>query len=527
MFYMKSKIFFIVLICLSFLRCLPVYCVSNSETVCGKLQQTDKRNENDIYDFENDDEDEETDNEENSINNTEKKLNEQISKNIFWEDKFYIEQKVNYPESIKINTGINAIAYSCFINFQLFSKEEKYKPKIYSAGLMFTPLFTKNAKNKKFNKALSFYAGGIKKPAVFSRFERPVFSKIKPSHNFVPFPIANLLRLSASQKKLGYAAEFSLPFFNFLFLYMPDKTETGGDFKIHTSFSKIDFKNPLTKLNISFISEFFPKATTKKTAKTEKRYIQLYGTEIIFKSEFFSFDMLGSLEHIPPQKISGAFRSEFLFSYNFFKLDTGFSYREKNYIGSQTGKQKEQFTVFVQPLFLFSFMKFSCSYLFSKVYYSEDKLNSFGADISVIHKNIIYINKLFYSHNIYDFYTELKLKDFVKWFSFARIYGGLHFQSKKINPFCVKKYYAVSEIRFCISNNIRLGIESGFSQKNAVIKRRKKASIIKWQNPEYFGSTYIYFSIKNKKAKHSGALYAKVKNISPVFTITVSYKLSF
>lgn len=513
---------------LFFIFCFVVFnCVlyaEDSKDFFSSLENKEK-NENDFLDSE-DDLEEYEENEKQSYENGyyEKSIDEKIFQNIFWNDKFYIEQKLSYPKGFKLNAGVNAQAYSGFINFQTASKELKYKPEIYSTGFRFTPLFIKN-KNGKLTPAFSFYAGAIKIPKVFYRFENPAFSNIKPSYPMPAFPAVNLLNLSASQKKLGLGTEFALPFFNFLFLYMPDKTETKGDFKIYASFSKRDFENPFMKLNISFVSAFFPKSATKKILQKDKRYAGYYGTEIFFLSEFFSFDVLGALNYIPSLPVSGAFRGEAVFSYKPFSLNFGFSYREKNYTGKQSGKQKEYFVGFIKPQFHFSIIKIAASYSFSRLYNSKENIQSYGIDAFVIHKNVIYKNKLFYRNGIYDYYTELKLKDFTDWFSFARMYASFRFQHKSINPFCVKKYYSGAGLQFNISDKVKLGFESTAGQKNVV--KKKNIPIIEWQKLELSGAAYLRFGIKEKQSSHTGSLYFKLKNTAAFFAVTAAYKISF
>lgn len=522
---MKYKSFFVIF----FVSALTyLYGIEGENFLSDRENQKDGYDEifEQGFDFEEDEEYTEED-------DYEKSTEEKIFFNGMSAGGFFIEQKLRLPKTGRLSAGFNAAAYSGFMSFETDFTESFFKREIYSAGFRFTPLFyfSKTEKTKKLEPAFSIYAGAVKDAYIFTRISKPSFTSIRPSHRMTVFPQVNLLNISHGRKKFGAAAEFALPFFNFSFLFRQDKSEKGGEFKLHTSFSKRDFSNPFTKLNLSFVSLFFPKASTKKEAEKERRYMQIYGAEMNFINSFLSFSALFAVNYFPSAPVSCAFRSEAVLHYDWSGFDLGFnfggSYRGENYKGSRTVKQKEFFFFFARPFFSFGIFKTALSYSVSKIYNGGKLYHSYGADIFTIHKYAVHKMKFFYRNDLYELYSEVKLQNFTEYFAFFKIRGGINLQERNINPFCVKSYSAGTEIQFNIMEKAKLGFEFGVLQKNKIQKRRNKVPIIEWQKEELWAAVYSGFVIKNINTKHGGGIYLKVKNIKPFFEAVGSYKISF
>ena len=90
----------------------------------------------------------------------------------------------------------------------------------------------------------------------------------------------------------------------------------------------------------------------------------------------------------------------------------------------------------------------------------------------------------------------------------------------------VRLYSADALLKINCGGGVKLGVSGDFSQKNAVVKKRKKPPVIQWKEPEFEAGLLLEYGKKLKYIKHSLKTEFTVKGPKPHFLFSILYKIS-
>ena len=132
----------------------------------------------------------------------------------------------------------------------------------------------------------------------------------------------------------------------------------------------------------------------------------------------------------------------------------------------------------------------------------------------------------FYEKEKWQAGAVFKLKKAAFWHEVFSVSTKFVLEDKSVNPFVVRLYSADALLKINCGGGVQLGGSGDFSQKNVVVKRRKKPPVIQWKEPEFEAGVLLEYGKKLKYIKHSLKTEFTVKGPKPHFLFSILYKIS-
>ncbi len=457
------------------------------------------------------------------------------SENPFEVSSFFIENGIMYPWNYTLTAGINTAAVEALARVKTDGKRSGIPLQPHSLGIRFTPLFY--TVNKMLIPALSFYYGAINKAGFMTAFSARTLPLQRPSSAGIRFFPKNTLKLSAANRDISYGLELSLNNFNVMVLAEQEYTVKWPDLHFSALYKTKNLKNGDISAGLALYSSLYLDLYSQFAVKNP-RYNGLFGSRFLFSAltDHGSYKLLfsGSVNvpyENPKPRFAGTAEFGFLGGYAGFNM--GLRARERDFSAVYGKAHTETAVFFFQPKLIFGSFKMDGVYNVvrfyekqSKVQYEKKHRHAGGIDFGFSDSLIVFKTGFFYEKEKWQAEAVFKLKKAAFWHEVFSVHTKFVLEDKTMNPFVVHSYSADMLFKINCGRGVKLGFSGDFSQKNAVIKRRKKLPVIQWKKPEFETGLLLEYGKKLKYIKHSLKAEFAVKGPEPHFLFSIVYKIS-
>lgn len=440
-------------------------------------------------------------------------------------------EKANFSltQSIDLNFNYNLKAEAKNPFFELYAeaKMREYRPKFalipQGFSLKFSPLLYKE--KKQLYPALSFFYGGITKSSFLNLMLLKESFEKKPFYKGIGFAPKYLIGISKSKFDASLGTEFAIKNFNLVFFSEQKPKELWPDLYFCTVYKK---ENETALFNMSFFSSLTNFAYSQFNLKASA-YDQFYSGEFILaeKGTVSSIFLLAGGIKIPYGKISGIGESDFNFlgkaEYNF----------QSEYFEANTGTMFENdgtLKAFFQPKISVDALDLGFSYNFLRKYFEKKKLfknfHSGGIGLGLSFTKCKFSGEVYYNDSSWDLKGQIKIPINLFFNTLFSIKGNTKLEEKSQNPFIVKNYSFLSDIKIKFNKSFNLNISASFMQKNKTVKINKSPYIV-WEKGVFNFSTQAEFIKKTRLTSNSFKGEIILETAKPFIKGSLAYKISF
>ncbi|WP_044981780.1 hypothetical protein [Treponema denticola] len=440
-------------------------------------------------------------------------------------------EKANFSltQSIDLNLNYNLKAEAKNPFFELYAeaKMREYRPKFalipQGFSLKFSPLLYKE--KKQLYPALSFFYGGITKSSFLNLMLLKESFEKKPFYKGIGFAPKYLIGISKSKFDASLGTEFAIKNFNLVFFSEQKPKELWPDLYFCTVYKK---ENETALFNMSFFSSLTNSAYSQFNLKAPA-YDQFYSGEFILaeKGTVSSVFLLAGGIKIPYGKISGIGESDLNFlgkaEYNF----------QSEYFEANTGTMFENdgtLKVFFQPKISVDALDLGFSYNFLRKYFKKKKLfknfHSGGIGLGLSFTKCKFSGEVYYNDASWDLKGQIKIPINLFFNTLFSIKGNTKLEEKSKNPFIVKNYSFLSDIKIKFNKSFNLNISASFMQKNKTVKINKTPYIV-WEKGVFNFSTQAEFIKKTRLTSNSFKGEIILETAKPFIKGSLAYKISF
>ncbi|EGC77105.1 hypothetical protein HMPREF9353_01453 [Treponema denticola F0402] len=440
-------------------------------------------------------------------------------------------EKANFSltQSIDLNLNYNLKAEAKNPFFELYAeaKMREYRPKFalmpQGFSLKFSPLLYRE--KKQLYPALSFFYGGITKSSFLNLMLLKENFEKKPFYKGIGFAPKYLIGISKSKFDASLGAEFAIKNFNLVFFSEQKPKELWPDLSFCTVYKK---ENETALFNISFFSSLTNSAYSQFNLKAPA-YDQFYSGEFILaeKGTVSSVFLLAGGIKIPYGKISGIGESDFNFlgkaEYNF----------QSEYFEANAGTMFENdgtLKAFFQPKISVDALDLGFSYNFLRKYFEKKKLfknfHSGGIGLGLSFTKCKFSGEVYYNDSSWDLKGQIKIPINLFFNTLFSIKGNTKLEEKSQNPFIVKNYSFLSDIKIKFNKSFNLNISASFMQKNKTVKINKSPYIV-WEKGVFNFSTQAEFIKKTRLTSNSFKGEIILETAKPFIKGSLTYKISF
>ena len=440
-------------------------------------------------------------------------------------------EKANFSltQSIDLNFNYNLKAEAKNPFFELYAeaKMREYRPKFalmpQGFSLKFSPLLYRE--KKQLYPALSFFYGGITKSSFLNLMLLKENFEKKPFYKGIGFAPKYLIGISKSKFDASLGAEFAIKNFNLVFFSEQKPKELWPDLSFCTVYKK---ENETALFNISFFSSLTNSAYSQFNLKAPA-YDQFYSGEFILaeKGTVSSVFLLAGGIKIPYGKISGIGESDLNFlgkaEYNF----------QSEYFEANTGTMFENdgtLKAFFQPKISVDALDLGFSYNFLRKYFEKKKLfknfHSGGIGLGLSFTKCKFSGEVYYNDSSWDLKGQIKIPINLFFNTLFSIKGNTKLEEKSQNPFIVKNYSFLSDIKIKFNKSFNLNISASFMQKNKTVKINKSPYIV-WEKGVFNFSTQAEFIKKTRLTSNSFKGEIILETAKPFIKGSLTYKISF
>ena len=440
-------------------------------------------------------------------------------------------EKANFSltQSIDLNFNYNlkAEAKNPFFKLYTEAKMREYRPKFalmpQGFSLKFSPLLYRE--KKQLYPALSFFYGGITKSSFLNLMLLKENFEKKPFYKGIGFAPKYLIGISKSKFDASLGAEFAIKNFNLVFFSEQKPKELWPDLSFCTVYKK---ENETALFNISFFSSLTNSAYSQFNLKAPA-YDQFYSGEFILaeKGTVSSVFLLAGGIKIPYGKISGIGESDLNFlgkaEYNF----------QSEYFEANTGTMFENdgtLKAFFQPKISVDALDLGFSYNFLRKYFEKKKLfknfHSGGIGLGLSFTKCKFSGEVYYNDSSWDLKGQIKIPINLFFNTLFSIKGNTKLEEKSQNPFIVKNYSFLSDIKIKFNKSFNLNISASFMQKNKTVKINKSPYIV-WEKGVFNFSTQAEFIKKTRLTSNSFKGEIILETAKPFIKGSLTYKISF
>ena len=440
-------------------------------------------------------------------------------------------EKANFSltQSIDLNFNYNLKAEAKNPFFELYAeaKMREYRPKFalipQGFSLKFSPLLYKE--KKQLYPALSFFYGGITKSSFLNLMLLKENFEKKPFYKGIGFAPKYLIGISKSKFDASLGAEFAIKNFNLVFFSEQKPKELWPDLSFCTVYKK---ENETALFNMSFFSSLTNSAYSQFNLKAPA-YDQFYSGEFILaeKGTVSSVFLLAGGIKIPYGKISGIGESDLNFlgkaEYNF----------QSEYFEANAGTMFENdgtLKAFFQPKISVDALDLGFSYNFLRKYFEKKKLfknfHSGGIGLGLSFTKCKFSGEVYYNDSSWDLKGQIKIPINLFFNTLFSIKGNTKLEEKSQNPFIVKNYSFLSDIKIKFNKSFNLNISASFMQKNKTVKINKSPYIV-WEKGVFNFSTQAEFIKKTRLTSNSFKGEIILETAKPFIKGSLTYKISF
>ncbi|UTC97922.1 hypothetical protein E4N83_06530 [Treponema denticola] len=440
-------------------------------------------------------------------------------------------EKANFSltQSIDLNFNYNLKAEAKNPFFELYTeaKMREYRPKFaliaQGFSLKFSPLLYRE--KKQLYPALSFFYGGITKSSFLNLMLLKENFEKKPFYKGIGFAPKYLIGISKSKFDASLGAEFAIKNFNLVFFSEQKPKELWPDLSFCTVYKK---ENETALFNMSFFSSLTNSAYSQFNLKAPA-YDQFYSGEFILaeKGTVSSVFLLAGGIKIPYGKISGIGESDLNFlgkaEYNF----------QSEYFEANTGTMFENdgtLKAFFQPKISVDALDLGFSYNFLRKYFEKKKLfknfHSGGIGLGLSFTKCKFSGEVYYNDSSWDLKGQIKIPINLFFNTLFSIKGNTKLEEKSQNPFIVKNYSFLSDIKIKFNKSFNLNISASFMQKNKTVKINKSPYIV-WEKGVFNFSTQAEFIKKTRLTSNSFKGEIILETAKPFIKGSLTYKISF
>ena len=440
-------------------------------------------------------------------------------------------EKANFSltQSIDLNFNYNLKAEAKNPFFELYTeaKMREYRPKFalipQGFSLKFSPLLYRE--KKQLYPALSFFYGGITKSSFLNLMLLKENFEKKPFYKGIGFAPKYLIGISKSKFDASLGAEFAIKNFNLVFFSEQKPKELWPDLSFCTVYKK---ENETALFNMSFFSSLTNSAYSQFNLKAPA-YDQFYSGEFILaeKGTVSSVFLLAGGIKIPYGKISGIGESDLNFlgkaEYNF----------QSEYFEANAGTMFENdgtLKAFFQPKISVDALDLGFSYNFLRKYFEKKKLfknfHSGGIGLGLSFTKCKFSGEVYYNDSSWDLKGQIKIPINLFFNTLFSIKGNTKLEEKSQNPFIVKNYSFLSDIKIKFNKSFNLNISASFMQKNKTVKINKSPYIV-WEKGVFNFSTQAEFIKKTRLTSNSFKGEIILETAKPFIKGSLAYKISF
>lgn len=440
-------------------------------------------------------------------------------------------EKANFSltQSIDLNFNYNLKAEAKNPFFELYTeaKMREYRPKFalmpQGFSLKFSPLLYRE--KKQLYPALSFFYGGITKSSFLNLMLLKESFEKKPFYKGIGFAPKYLIGISKSKFDASLGTEFAIKNFNLVFFSEQKPKELWPDLSFCTVYKK---ENETALFNMSFFSSLTNSAYSQFNLKAPA-YDQFYSGEFILaeKGTVSSVFLLAGGIKIPYGKISGIGESDLNFlgkaEYNF----------QSEYFEANTGTMFENdgtLKAFFQPKISVDALDLGFSYNFLRKYFEKKKLfknfHSGGIGLGLSFTKCKFSGEVYYNDSSWDLKGQIKIPINLFFNTLFSIKGNTKLEEKSQNPFIVKNYSFLSDIKIKFNKSFNLNISASFMQKNKTVKINKSPYIV-WEKGVFNFSTQAEFIKKTRLTSNSFKGEIILETAKPFIKGSLTYKISF
>ena len=440
-------------------------------------------------------------------------------------------EKANFSltQSIDLNFNYNLKAEAKNPFFELYTeaKMREYRPKFalmpQGFSLKFSPLLYRE--KKQLYPALSFFYGGITKSSFLNLMLLKESFEKKPFYKGIGFAPKYLIGISKSKFDASLGTEFAIKNFNLVFFSEQKPKELWPDLSFCTVYKK---ENETALFNMSFFSSLTNSAYSQFNLKAPA-YDQFYSGEFILaeKGTVSSVFLLAGGIKIPYGKISGIGESDLNFlgkaEYNF----------QSEYFEANTGTMFENdgtLKAFFQPKISVDALDLGFSYNFLRKYFEKKKLfknfHSGGIGLGLSFTKCKFSGEVYYNDSSWGLKGQIKIPINLFTNTLFSIKGNTKLEEKSQNPFIVKNYSFLSDIKIKFNKSFNLNISASFMQKNKTVKINKSPYIV-WEKGVFNFSTQAEFIKKTRLTSNSFKGEIILETAKPFIKGSLTYKISF
>ena len=441
-------------------------------------------------------------------------------------------EKANFSLTQSIDLNLNyklkAEAKNPFFELYAEAKMREYRPKFalipQGFSLKFSPLLYKE--NKQLYPTLSFFYGGITISSFLNLLLFKDNFEKKPFYKGIGFAPKYLIGISKSKFDASLGAEFAIKNFNLVFFSEQKPKELWPDLSFSAVYKK---ENENALFNIGFFSSLTNSAYSQFNLKAPA-YDQFYSGEFILAEIggiVSSVFLLAGGIKIPYEKTSetGKFDLNFLgkAEYNF----------QSEYFEANAGTMFENdgtLKAFFQPKISVDALDLGLSYNFLRKYFEKKKLfknfHSGGMGLGLSFTKFKFTGEVYYDDALWDLKGQIKIPINIFTNTLFSIKGNTKLEEKSKNPFIVKNYSFLSDIKIKFNKSFNIDISASFMQKNKIVKINKSPYIV-WEKGVFNFSAQVEFIKKTKLASNSFKVEVILETAEPFIKGSLAYKISF
>ena len=440
-------------------------------------------------------------------------------------------EKVNFSltQSIDLNLNYNLKAEAKNPFFELYAeaKVREHRPRFalipQGFSLKFSPLLYKE--KKQLYPALSFFYGGITKSSFLNLMLFKENFEKKPFYKGIGFAPKYLIGISKSKFDASLGAEFAIKNVNLVFFSEQEPKKLWPDISFCTVYKK---ENEAALFNMSFLSSLTNSAYSQFNLKAPV-YDQFYSGEFILaeKGIVSSVFLLAGGIKIPYEKTSVTGKSDLNFlgkaEYNF----------QSEYFEANAGTMFENngtLKAFFQPKISVDAFDMGFSYNFLRKYFEKKKLfkifHSGGMGLGLSFTKCKFTGEVYYNDASWDLKGQIKIPTKLFTNTLFSIKGNTKLEEKSKNPFIVKNYSFLSDIKIKFNKSFNLNLSASFMQKNKTVKINKTPYIV-WEKGVFNFSAQAEFIKKTKLTSNSFKGEVILETAKPFIKGSLAYKISF
>ena len=279
---------------------------------------------------------------------------------------------------------------------------------------------------------------------------------------------------------------------------------------------------------MSFLSSLTNSAYSQFNLKAPA-YDQFYSGEFILaeKGTVSSVFLLSGGIKIPYEKTSVTGKSDLNFlgkaEYNF----------QSEYFEANAGTMFENngtLKAFFQPKISVDAFDLGFSYNFLRKYFEKKKLfkifHSGGMGLGLSFTKCKFTGEVYYNDASWDLKGQIKIPTKLFTNTLFSIKGNTKLEEKSKNPFIVKNYSFLSDIKIKFNKSFNLNLSASFMQKNKTVKINKTPYIV-WEKGVFNFSTQAEFIKKTRLTSNSFKGEIILETAKPFIKGSLTYKISF